>query len=459
MPKSGPGRSSSSTGLKTPRSASTGRVQKSKQTTSVAIAKVDGIDPNLLHPDYRPRSPIVTRNMSKAAQQQPGEGTSSGTTSGSNIPTSNKFDLLSDEDLEVDDDDDGSSKADGDLEPGKAKVCEQNKKQPTIHIPNTPWERVVNLMNRNNCEYATKLCKSSVQLHTMSRSMFEEVQRVLKAGGVEYFTFDSPQSKPVKIVLSGYMAEPVEDLKKDLADYDISPREIKILSKKQTTAGEHVLYLLFFDRGSFKIQDLRRIKNVYGYLVHWRYFTKRPNDAAQCHRCQRFGHGSRNCTLSPKCVKCGASHLTENCTLPRKTALQQDNNAEQNKPLVKCSNCSGNHTANYRGCPSRKTYLEEIEKRKKKPVSRLPAKPSASVPAGPTDNSAHPPGWGRSYANVAASAGGASSAPDAAADGNLFTMSEFLCLARDMFQRLSGCRSKQQQFLALGELMMKYIGN
>lgn len=332
MPKPGPGRSSSSTGPKVPRSSSTGRVQKSKQTAPAAIAKVDGIDPNLLHPDYRPRSPIVTRNVSKAAQQQPGVGTSSSNP----IPTSNQFDALSDDDIEVDDDD-GSNKADGDLEPGKEKVCEQNKKQPIIHIPNTPWERVVNLMNRNNCEYATKLCKSSVQLHTVSRSMFEEVQRVLKVGGVEYFTFDSPQSKPVKIVLSGYMAEPAEDLKKDLAAYDITPREVKILSRKQTAAGEHVLYLLFFDRGSFKMQDLRRIKIVYGYLVHWRYFTKRPNDAAQCHRCQRFGHGSRNCTLSPKCVKCGSNHLTENCSLPRKTNLQVDNNAEQNKPLVKCS--------------------------------------------------------------------------------------------------------------------------
>ena len=293
--------------------------------------------------------------------------------------------------------------------------------------------------------------------------MFEEVQRVLKEGGVGYYTFDTPQSKPVRIVLSGYMPEPVAELEKDLADHKITPKEIKILSQKQTAAGEQVLYLLFFNRGSFKIQDLRRIKKLYGYLVHWRYFAKRPNDAAQCHRCQRFGHGSRNCTLSPKCVKCGENHLTADCTLPWRSSLQENNNAEQNKPLVKCINCSGNHTANYRGCPARKTYLEEIEKRKRKSVPQLPPKPTAPVPAGSgtgaTNNSAQPPGWGRTFASVAASAGGSSSAPDPASDGNLFTVSEFLCLARDMFERLSGCRSKQQQFLALGELMMKYIDN
>lgn len=458
MPKTDRGRGGSSSAPKPPRSSSTGRVLKCKQANaaSTAIAKVDGIDENLLHPEYRVRSPIFTRNSAKAAQQQLGEGTSSGTLT-IPVPTSNQFDVLSDDDIDVDDD--GSNEGDDDLEPGKPKDVEQNKKQPAIHIPNTPWEKVVKLMNKNKCEYATKLCKSSVQLHTMNPSMFEEVKQVLKAGGVEFYTFDSPQSKPVKIVLSGYMPEPVAALKKDLADYNITPREIKILSQKQTASGEQVLYLLFFDRGSFKIQDLRRIKNLYGYLVQWRYFAKRSNDAAQCHRCQRFGHGSRNCTLSPKCVKCGENHLTEECTLPRKTNLKENNNAQQHKPSVKCVNCTGNHTANYRGCPARKSYLEEIEKRKKKPASRLPAKSTVPASAVPTDKSAQTPGWGRTFASVVASAGETSSAPDATAVGNLFTTSEFLCLARDMFERLSGCRSKLEQFMALGELMMKYIGN
>ena len=40
------------------------------------------------------------------------------------------------------------------------------------------------------------------------------------------------------------------------------PREAKVLSKKVTAIGECVLYLLYFNRGSVKIQD-----QVYGWFL------------------------------------------------------------------------------------------------------------------------------------------------------------------------------------------------
>ena len=111
---------------------------------------------------------------------------------------------------------------------------------------------------------------------------------------------------------------------------------------------------------------------------------KKKNYAAQYHRCQRFGHGSRNCTLAPKCVKRGAAHLTSECTLPQKASPAMENNAEHHKPLVKCANCQGNHTANYRGCPSRKTYLEALEKQRKKPA--VQQSPRVTIPTQTTSD-------------------------------------------------------------------------
>jgi hypothetical protein len=58
----------------------------------------------------------------------------------------------------------------------------------------------------------------------------------------------------------------------------------------------------------------------------------------QSKRCQRFGHKKNFCRYNPRCVKCAAEHLTEECQ--RKT---KDSN-------VKCVNCSDQHPANYRGC-------------------------------------------------------------------------------------------------------------
>lgn len=58
----------------------------------------------------------------------------------------------------------------------------------------------------------------------------------------------------------------------------------------------------------------------------------------QCHNCQLYGHTRNGCHHKPRCVKCGENHLTEDCSKDR------------NSP-AKCALCSGDHTANYKGCP------------------------------------------------------------------------------------------------------------
>ena len=187
-------------------------------------------------------------------------------------------------------------------------------------------------------------------------------------------------------------------------------------------------------------------------MVNCRFF-----DAAQCHRCKRFGHGSRNCTLSPVCVKCGAAHLTGECTLPQKASLGMENNAENHKPLVKCANCQGNHTANYRGCPARKTYLEALEKQRKKPAAQ-PPRITISTHS-PTSVRPAPPGWGRTYASVAAGSSSTSASPEAGTNGDRFTREEFFRMAEEMYERFQECHTKGQQLLALAELMNKYVFN
>lgn len=44
-------------------------------------------------------------------------------------------------------------------------------------------------------------------------------------------------------------------------------------------------------------------------------------------------------------------------------------------------------------------------------------------------------------------------------NSELFSLSEFLSLANDLFTRLSSCQTKAQQFLALSEMMIKYVYN
>uniref|UniRef100_A0A8D8CTX3 (northern house mosquito) hypothetical protein n=1 Tax=Culex pipiens TaxID=7175 RepID=A0A8D8CTX3_CULPI len=155
------------------------------------------------------------------------------------------------------------------------------------------------------------------------------------------------------------------------------------------------------------------------------------------------------------------SYLLEAYELPRKAYLED--NAEQTKSRVKCANCDGNHTGNYRRCVARKSYLEEQEKRKKKAAASHPSQrnTSSAVPAAgqrtfPADNPAFPPGWGRSFASVVA-AGSGNAAQQEVTGEDLFTLPEFFALAGEMMTRFRSCRNKAEQFLALGELMIKHI--
>lgn len=418
MPKAGPGRGSSSAASRHPRSSSTGRVAKGKQTfaASTAIAQgsvcLDGIDTNLLHANYLPpsRSPIRTRQLSGASRGNSGQQqqqSTSGSTS-ANIPTRNEFDVLSDNNESDgnntdDDDDDDLART---QEKGNTCNTSKERRPPPIYVLESLADDVDELLE--GLAYCLKICKSSVQVITLNRRNFDKVVQKLKLRNFKFYTFDPVENVPVKIVLQGYKDRPIDQLEKHLLDAGVKPREIKILSRKTTVTGMYTLYLLYFAQGSVKIQD--------------------PTDAAQCHRCQKFGHGSRNCNLQPRCVKCGETHLSEDCSLPRKENLGE--NRQQLKSRIKCANCGGNHTGNYRGCATRKTYLEEQEKRKKKPAaSRDPLRTTSSTVPGagnltvPKSNLAFPPGWGRSYASVAAS-GGNSTQQDNVTGEDLLTLPE-----------------------------------
>lgn len=58
----------------------------------------------------------------------------------------------------------------------------------------------------------------------------------------------------------------------------------------------------------------------------------------QCHNCQSYGHTKNCCGHKPRCVKCGENHPTEDCS------------KDCNSP-AKCALCSGDYTANFKGCP------------------------------------------------------------------------------------------------------------
>lgn len=453
---SGRGRPSASRGRA--QNNSSGRIKKSLSPNPKRPAiLLTATDSNKLSPHYvAPGGSIATGMTTRSSKQQQLQQQQSGSInpgiSTPTIPTSNNFDMLDNsigDDGEVNNQSLGNTQTQGQGNTPKKRV----KSNPPITIVDFPAGNIDKALVDDGCDFQIRVLKTSVKIITFGRPNFEKVLCSLKNANIPYYTHELPEKAAVKVVLTGYNVPCTsEEMLEILAEHKVIPQGAKVLSHTETVTGDHFLWLLYFERGSVKMQNLRKVKSMDGYLVNWRFFSKRPTDAAQCHRCQRFGHGSRYCTLEPKCVKCGAAHLTGECTLPLKADLGKGKNAEQQKDKVKCANCQGNHTANYRGCTTRKSYLEALGKQRRKPE---PRQPRTTWTGQPSTASTNPPGFGRTYASVAASGNGP--APDIGAS-DLFTLTEFLSLARDMFTTLRNCQNKLQQFLALQELMGKYLG-
>lgn len=216
------------------RSASPGRISKPtdkpKRTWSPSVflnSSVKVPDPTKLHVNYVPRSPIQTR--AKTAQGNPQQKVNSaGANSGGNpassnsaIPTSNTYGVLSDDDDGEKDDDDNNSQ----LGQGNAKkddAITKNKKQVPIVIPDYPGAAVNNLLSRADCEFEMLILKNSIRVTTLSGPMYQKVCEVLKDGKIPFFTYDSRDKVPVKIVRTGYIPMTITQLADVLADYEVN---------------------------------------------------------------------------------------------------------------------------------------------------------------------------------------------------------------------------------------------
>lgn len=276
--------------------------------------------------------------------------------------------------------------------------------------------------------------------------------RILKEAEVRFYTHGTSDETPVKIVLSGLPVFPEEEIRRELANEFVYPKSVRQLGKSKY--GDYALYLLQFDKGAAKLQELQQIKALFNVIVRWRHYSRKKSDVVQCFRCQQYGHGMKNCHLEAKCVKCGERHQTTECELPARA----DAVANEDRSKIRCANCSQNHTANYKGCPTRLKYLQDLKAKKNtKPTSNPPKVSKAPAPVPPSkpvgDLSQLLSSLTNSETSYSQALQGQPGSP------SLFSVEEFICLAKDLFARLSSCQSKAMQFLALSELIIKYIYN
>jgi len=236
---------------------------------------------------------------------------------------------------------------------------------PPIIIAATLWRQAAPLIFQNpDISSIGITAKSSsdgkINIKTTNVAQFRQIQKILLTNKIEFHTFSLATDRQLKVVLKGIPTFiSTDELKTELEAHNLHVETIRRFG----TADKPMPICLVILSGiqSKNIFDLTEL--FFLKIVVESYKKTGPS---QCHTCQRFGHGSRNCGNSPRCVKCAGSHRTNECSKPR-------------DQTPTCANCNGAHTANFRGCPS----FSDIAK-------NFTTKPSSSHNQ-PSNKSTYPP--------------------------------------------------------------------
>ena len=137
-----------------------------------------------------------------------------------------------------------------------------------------------------------------------------------------------------------------QEIKERAKELLLDPKDVYRFNKKGTQEPSKNVKVTL---GS-KAEKDHLLSHGFGiYSQHFKVVENRANPSiSQCFKCQRFGHNFYDCKATAStCLRCGEQHRLSECK------------ADKGKP--KCSNCSGNHAASYKGCP---VYKEEQKKAK-----------------------------------------------------------------------------------------------
>lgn len=197
-------------------------------------------------------------------------------------------------------------------------------------------------------------------VHTTDIETHTNIQKALKANGVEFYTFSTNNKRNKLLVLKGLnSAYTTEEVHEELTHL-LSKENINIVKVDKLLPSNHTNnHLLVQLQPESDTRIVTRIKSIAHQRVHWELYRK--NKVFQCFNCQRVGHSSSNCNLQYRCVKCIEQHAPGECQLH----LQPE---EQKQP--KCVNCNENHPANYRGCKYIKEAQDIIKHRKAAATSK-----------------------------------------------------------------------------------------
>lgn len=203
---------------------------------------------------------------------------------------------------------------------------------------------------------------------------YRAIQEYISSNNIKHQALPPKEERPLKVLIRGL--PPTLELQELRIELEARGFTVITVGQKKIKGKRTDQFYVNFSPKT----NLEKVFEI-SYLFYMRVQISRfrSDGSNLCYNCQRFGHHSSTCNLSPRCLKCGESHETRSCTKPKELP-------------AKCCNCGGPHPASHRGCPANPLN--------KAPVARNAATkksaPAAFIPA------QKPTSGERSFASIAA---------------------------------------------------------
>lgn len=172
-----------------------------------------------------------------------------------------------------------------------------------IHDLVTKYNKNFHLHYKGNNKVAVQ-CYTSVAHEVVKTGLLQEK--------IAFHTFTRKDEKIFMVVIKGLPESCGETLVDELAELGFKGASITTLKRAADRAVPCPPILVKLPAGT-EISKFRLIKYLSNCVVDIQRYKPNFTAVTQCYRCQAFGHGSRNCNLPPRCVKCTESHETKDC--------------------------------------------------------------------------------------------------------------------------------------------------
>lgn len=210
------------------------------------------------------------------------------------------------------------------------------------------------LTTEDQCKFTVAPAGEFTRIFPKTPDAYIAISKKLDEYEVQHILFpERVNSEALKAVIRGLPLDtPPEEIEEELKENGFEVLKV-VRMINYRTKKPMPLFQVFL-----KVSDLAKkifeVKNIFYYHVMIEPYVQ-VKRTIQCHNCQFYHHKQDNCHMRPRCVKCGASgHESRAC--PK--SIDGQVKAED----VQCANCSGQHTASFRGCPkwpeNRKKLLE-----------------------------------------------------------------------------------------------------